>query len=319
MLVTGCSSTQNIDLKNYTKTHQFVLDGKGQAFKILKSGDLAYVSDRAGFRVFRIAADGDASQLSVWQAEPQVPADQQPMALKGNVLAVAHGIRVSMVDVSDPTAPKKLKVIELLQGVVDMAWEGDWLYLSGENLRRVNVKDPSVPGEAYPIAAQNTGALIIRDGIIYVTMNGMLQLLQLPNDAIDHAASQPLGSISEPAAGEFLFNGANTLYGSTGSSGQFFVVDVSDPMAPKDIPNTLGLSDGPGTGMVLNGTQLISASRSDFTYTYDVSAPQAPVEKDGRLMARGFDKIPNNDIELFGEVMVLATDLGLLVLAPTLK
>ena len=107
--VVACSGPSKLELKDLTLVHQYMLDGKGTAYQVVIGGDVAYVSDQAGFRTFRLT-DSDATPLATYVFEPQSAQGNQPLALRGNLLAVAHGARIALVDVSDPANPMTLSM-----------------------------------------------------------------------------------------------------------------------------------------------------------------------------------------------------------------
>ena len=317
-LVLSACGPADLQLRNYLVSKQQALDGTGTAYRLLKHHDLAFVSDRQGVKIFRIG-DEDFTQLSNIEVNPGVSADFGPLALDGSVLAAGHGVRVGLFDVSDPANPRPLSTIETQSTAVDLAFDGHWLYASGFNLRRVDVSDPAHPGELYPVVSQTVGRFIIGKGHLWASMPPKLQVFELPNDAIEHAAAQPVGAVDAVSAQALFFNG-DALYGSSGKAGGVFVVDTRTPSAPTlTTPEDTVLFDGNGGGLALFGHQLIAPGTNGLTYVYDVSDPFTPKRSDARLLTRGYDDQPNYDVALYGEQILIAHQKGLLLYAPTLK
>jgi hypothetical protein len=318
LVVAACSEPDRIALRDLTVVNHFTLDGKGTAYQVVIGDEIAYVSDQAGFRSFRLT-DTDAAPLATYIVEPQTPQGNQPLALSGKILAVAHGARIVLVDVSDPAKPVTLSTIEAgSDGAAHgLAFDGDYLYWTGINIKRALVRDPANPGVPQVIAAQQFNTLLIRAGYIYASGPGTLVIFSLPDPNVVNGVAPPVSMASLPQAMSLVLNGT-VLYGSAGSHGNLFVVDVADRKAPQVIdPDPAGFDMG--GPLVLQGDQLLAPSYTDFTYDYDVSDPQHPVEVDARLVARNYDRQPNYGAARRGDLLLLGNEAGLLVLYPTLR
>ncbi len=320
-LLAACGPPR-LELKSLTVEKSFPLDGKGSAYSIVTSGEVAFVGDQAGFRSFRLNKGADAVELATYVVEPQSPQIRQPLALKGNVLAVAHASRIVLVDVSDPAQPRTLSTIIIGSDGAGrgLAFDGDHLYWGGINMQRANVRDPANPGTPEVIFGSSITTLLISAGRIYATGLDTMYVFALPDPAIEHPAAPTLGTAPVGNAGDLILNGT-ALYGSSGGLGNLDVVDVKDPTAPvvmHKVEGSQGGFNGAGAGLLLQGTQLLAPSLIDVTYDYDVSDPLAPKEVASKVVARGFDGVSNFDVARVGDLLLLATDRGFLILAPTL-
>ncbi|HEY4055857.1 MAG TPA: hypothetical protein VGM39_04585 [Kofleriaceae bacterium] len=317
-LVGACSSSSDdLDLKDLTVLKDFTGDARGAAFSLVIGNGIAYVSTRDGFNAYQLNDGTDAVQLATYAVIPVSDQTQQPLALRGTTLAVAHGSRIALVDVSNPASPTTLSTLDIgTNGAgYSMAFDGDYLYWGGINLQRANVSDPAHPGTPALISSQEALSLIIRDGHIYVSATATLTIYNEPDPAVTNGAAVPVGMVAIPAAGQLLFNG-NALYGTSGIGGVPFAVDVHDPAVPT--VTAPGPGDGIGTGMALAGDQLLVASRGGMTFTYDVSDKLHPVEDQNRTIVRNADGIPNYGIGRQGDLVLLCNDRGFYILAPTL-
>ncbi len=321
VFLVGCGPSR-LELKSLTVEKSFTLDGVGTAYSIVVSKDVAFVSDRAGFRSYRLNKGDDAVELATYLVEPQSSQSNQPLALKGTLLAVAHGSRIVLVDVSDPAAPKTLSTLAISSEGTGrgLAFDGDYLYWGGINLQRARVTDPTQPGMPEVIFGSQVTTLLISNGRIYASGIDTLFILDLPNPAIEHAAAPTIGTAAVGNAGDLVLNGT-ALYGSAGGLGNVHIVDVKDPAAPvvvHKVEGSQGGFNGAGAGLSLQGTQLLAPSLMDITYEYDVSDPLAPKELESRLIARGYDGQSNFDVARSGDLLLLANTRGFLILAPTL-
>jgi hypothetical protein len=295
-----------------------MLDGKGTAYQVVIGDDVAYVSDQAGFRSFRLT-DTDATPLATYIFEPQSAQGNQPLALRANLLAVAHGARIALVDVSDPQSPVTLSTIDAgTDGTAHgLAFDGDYLYWTGLNIKRASIADPRTPGAPQVIAAQSFNTLLIQNGYIYASGGGVLQIFSLPDPNVVNAAAPPVAMMSLPQSMMLVLNG-RALYGAAGKQGNFFIADVNDPKTPTVIdPDPAGFDMG--GPLVLQGDQLLAPAYNGFTYDYDVSDPLHPVMGDGRPVARGFDNFPNYGAARKGDLLLVGNEKGLLVLYPSLR
>ncbi|HEY4178019.1 MAG TPA: hypothetical protein VGM90_14325 [Kofleriaceae bacterium] len=316
-LVSACSSSDNLVLKDLTVVKDFTGDARGAAFSLAIDHGVAYVSTRAGFNAYQLNNGTDAVQLATYVVAPASDQSEQPLAIRGTTLAVAHGSRITLLDISTPASPTTLSTIEINANGAgySLAFDGDYLYWGGINLQRANVSDLAHPGPPSQLSGQEALSFVIRDGHIYVSATGTLTIYTEPDPAITNGAAVPVGMTTIPAAGSLLLNG-NALYGTSGRGGVPFAIDVHDPTAP--VVTSPGPGDGIGTGMALVGDQLLVASRGGMTFTYDVGDKLHPVEDQNRTIVRNADGIPNYGIGRVDDLVLLCNDRGFYILAPTL-
>ncbi len=295
---------------------RFTLDGVGTAYSVVTDGHgIAYVSDRAGFRSFRLNHTDDAEQIAAYIVQPETAQQNQPLALHGTTLAVPHGSRIALVDVADPAAPRTLSTIDIGSTGTSsaLAWDGDYLYWGGINMQRSLVTDPTQPGAPQLIGAQAVDSMIVEGGHIFTSGAAMLTILTLPDPNVVNGVAAPIGMASITTATRLLKNG-NALYGAAGNGGTVWVADITTLTAPRLVHDSPG---GLAGGLVLHGDQLICASRGDVIVDLDVSDRFDPVERKTKIL-RTLDRRPNFDIARVDDLLLIANDTGLLLVAPTL-
>jgi hypothetical protein len=312
------SSSSRLDLDDLTVVKHFTLDGVGTAYSVVLDGHgIAYVSDRAGFRSYRLNHGDDAELLATYLVQPETAQANEPLALRGTTLAVSHGVRIALVDVADPAAPRTLSTIELGSTGVSsaLAWDGDYLYWGGINMQRSVVTDPAHPGPPQLISAQAVDSMIVQGGHIFTSGAATLTILTLPDPNIVNGAAAPIG-MAQIASARHLVKNGNALYGTAINGGGVWVADIGTLTAPKlvhDAPVGVGF----GGGIAVQGDQMISASQQDVLVDYDISDPLDPVESKTKIL-RNYDRQANFDIAREGDLLVIANNLGLLLVAPTL-
>jgi hypothetical protein len=198
-----------------------------------------------------------------------------------------------------------------------LAFDGDYLYWTGLNIKRASIVDPRTPGTPQVIAAQSFNTLVIKAGYIYASGAGTLQIFSLPDPNVVNAAAPPVAMTPLPQAMMLVFNG-RALYGAAGKAGNFFIADVNDPKSPTVVdPDPAGFDMG--GALVLHDDQLLAPAYNGFTYDYDVADPLHPAPGDARPVARGFDNFPNYGAARKGDLLLVGNEKGLLVLYPSLR
>lgn len=322
-VLTGCTpGLPRLELKDLALARSFPLDGSA-AYSIVVSKGVAFVAVAEGFRSFRLDDGEDAVELASYVVTPPSPQNNQPLALRGDVLAVAHGSRLVLVDVADPAHPRTLSTLVISSEGTGhaLAFDGEYLYWGGINLQRAKVSDPANPGMPEVISGEATSVIVIRDGIIYASGTSAMRIMSLPDPSIEHAAAPTVGTAQVSMAGDLVLNGT-ALYGSAGGLGNIWVVDVKDPKAPVVKQNVMGSQGGfnfGGAGLWLEGAQLLAPSLTGITLDYDVSDPLVPKEVAAKVIARGYDDQSNFDVARVGEQVLLANARGFLILTPSLR
>jgi hypothetical protein len=313
------SSSSRLDLDDLTVVKHFTLDGIGSAYSVVLDGNgIAYVSDRAGFRSYRLNHGDDAELLATYIVQPETGQANQPLALRGSTLAVPQGTRIALVDVADPAAPRTLSTIELGSTGVSgaLAWDGDYLYWGGINMQRSLVTDPTHPGPPTLISAQAVDSMLVEGGHIITSGQAMLTILRLPDPNIVNAAAAPIGMVPITTATRLARNGG-ALYGTAINGGGVWVADIGTLTAPKLLHDAPGGLGGIGGGIALQGDQMISVSQQDVIADYDISDPLDPVMGKTKIL-RNYDRQANFDIAREGDLLVIANSAGLLLVAPLL-
>lgn len=319
-LLAACGSDR-VDLHDYTIVSMAPLAGIGTAYRVAVDGDTAFVSDEDGFQAFHLDDANGATHLATYVVQPTSSQRNQPLALRDHLLAVAHGVRIALVDVSDPANPVTLSTIATTNGdgiSLALAFDDHYLYWGGLNLQRADITDPSHPGTPATIFGEGVDNLLAADGVLYASTNdNHLLVLGRPNDAIANPAAPTLGMVPLRAAGDLLRVG-DELYGATGPAGVFWVADVSDHAAPTVVLDTPGSTEAGGQLAQLSSDQLLVPSLNDLTFDWDISNPAAPVEVDAHLVALGYDTDANWGAAVWHDSLLLANQIGFLVVAPTL-
>jgi hypothetical protein len=225
------------------------------------SGQLAYVATGS----YGLAIVDPRNMLKpVVVGQLELPGDAVDVSLDSRLglAAVATGVSVEVVDVSNPNAPRVARSIpvaarqvEVVDGVAYVAVGNtieSYKLLTGERLDSI----PSGAGDIVGLAADR-GVLFAADAA------GRLVSVDISGAMMTRA-----GGIDLPASSGKVFVGGGIAYVGGGATGGFVTVDVSDPSA------MVLLSGVDSTGIVGNA---IVATGSGDALTLGTSAAARPV------------------------------------------
>ncbi len=222
-----------------------------------------------------------------------------PMGLVvvGNYAYVTAGNRgLNVVDVSDPTAPRKIASCNLRGSARDVAVSGTHAFVAAQEggLRVVDVANPEAPaavGSYLPRVVARSGvaaqwgpvveAVAVTGRHAYVAYNyvphdkdawsSLLQVLDVSNPK----APAELGSFEAARSGLFLGVAVAGKYAYVADKdGTLHVVNVSDPRAPAEVGFCEGVSEP--QGIVVAGNHAYLADDDGAMYIVDVSDPKKP-------------------------------------------
>jgi hypothetical protein len=229
-------------------------------------------------RMVYVTADVDGLWQLDWEAERgpcakrRVPLKglSEDLALRGELLYVANGTGLAVVDVSDETNPREVHY-----------W--DFPYTAGPNIQEGWVEGVEVSG-ATLFAAVGPAGLATFD----LSEPARPQLL-----SIVKAGSSPWGhDISVSPSGRVLaFSGASRIV----------LLDVSDPAQPSllaDMP-TPGGKGTQGSAFSPDGRYLVVCEAGTFSL-FDVSDPRAPT------LARSYEGCGSEGALFFGDYLLVS-------------
>lgn len=269
---------------------------------------------RLGAAVLSLAVgacgSGGAADAASLASVASVPAGHGAIALHAGILVhpsnATSGLEI--VDVSDPTTPSSLAVLDgsELSSIRQVFFEGDVLWVvSGVSIHRWDLAEPATPVDlgrvgslsAYRVAREGNRAYLSRDNELVVL------------DVSEPSAPTELGRTTPWDATGLLVRGGLVYASSTGeaavSARGFHIYDYSDvshPVALGEVPDILCDPAAWHDGVVFCGW-------AEGYHAFDVSDPAAP-----RLLVT-FDDVGRPSygmlLALYGDSLVLSTDAGL--------
>ncbi|MCP4151047.1 MAG: hypothetical protein GY757_25105, partial [bacterium] len=153
------------------------------------------------------------------------------LSVKGNYAYVVFDTNsLGVFDVSDPTNPTRIVMMDDLGGGRRVHVEGNYAYLSGSHLTVLDISNPVSPQVA-SIVQQEVSDVFVSGNYAYLISTGsQLQIL----DVSDPYAPVAMGACATNSNNKELFVHGNTAVVSHGTLGTSFF-DVSDPSAPVNI------------------------------------------------------------------------------------
>ncbi len=248
-----------------------VTDTLGWAEDVDVAGSLAVVADgNRGLEVLDVANPTAPIDLG----SVDIPEHAHHVELSGSTAVVVGGgeapydNRLSLVDVSDPTAPRITGSLGGFFDVTGLAVEGSTAYLAVnyEGLAVVDISDPTSPLLVGWLEILNSlGDVAVTQSTVFVKTWSGLHVV----DVSDPGAPAIIGSLSIP--GTALAASDSVLYVGGGS---LQVVDVSDP----SVPTIVGSVDAPYliSSLTVWDSTLVAADPYGLSIV-DVSVPATPV------------------------------------------
>jgi hypothetical protein len=171
-----------------------------------------------------------------------------PIAVVDSHAYVAGDVRLRVVDVGDPSAPREVGSVPIPGGSVDVRAVGDHVYLAAGDtgLRIVNVADPTHPRAVGALDTPGTARGVdVGAGFAFVAAgsDGLWVI-----DVRDPSAPRMVASVAMDYAADVVVIGQHAFV----VGDRFRSVDVSDPAAPR----VVGTASGYATLLGLNQARL---------------------------------------------------------------
>lgn len=190
------------------------------------------------------------------------------------VYLAAESGGLAIVDLSDPTAPSEVAILDLGPGLLvhRIAVSGTTVYagLRGSGWAAIDVTDPSVPALLSHEPDVSGQDVAVADDVLYVADVNGVQVFDVADPAAPIALVQDLvlpGSTQTVSvAGDYAY--------ATGLTAGLSILDVADPAATTEV-TTLDM-DGRGYLAVAGDRAYVSAS--DGVHIVDIADPTAPIE-----------------------------------------
>ena len=312
-LLAGCGlvGPAPIDLKALEELASFKTSSSptGAAFDVEVLEDLAFVRDSYGFQVYRLHTGLDAEHLASARVEPQSPQGSNNIAVKKGLVALGHGSRVVLFAYEPGSAPRQISAVQVgSTGVGQLVFDGNWLYFANHDtgVRRMDVSEPLAPGFPETVTPAPAKSILLAGGRLYAGGANGLTIVSLDSGL------RSLGSVKVPMMSDLVLYEGRWLYGSVGDAGGFAVIDVSDPEAPRVVSPGYG-SGLEANGMLLQGSQLLVSANNGLLRDYDLSTPEAPVERGYEIPVKRYPTAVTFDMELAGDFLLLAHQQGFFV------
>jgi hypothetical protein len=196
--------------------------------------------------------DTQRESLSDWQVVGQVGGPTQAVAVQGAYAYTGIGLRLAVLDVTDPATPTEVGATTPFPYFVeDITISGTLAYVAsgGAGLQVVNVSDPTNPIEVGAWDSPGYAEGVAISGQIVYLADGPYGLWAV--DVSNPINPTPIGSAYETSyAFDVAVSGAYAYIAAAGAG--LLVVDVSDPAHPVEV----GALDTPGYayGVTVVGT-----------------------------------------------------------------
>ncbi len=228
----------------------------------------------AGLLVYDVASPAAPKLLSsvsiegAWGVKLQSPA---PVQAGGRYAYVVSESSLTVLDVTDPSQPKRWGEYQHGWRAFHVAVEGDRAYVDGQGLITVDISDPTNPTEVDRFTPTGNPA-VGDDGRLYVA-GGYRSGLQVL-DTSKGGTPALLGAYDTPGDCEAVAVRNGRAFVADGGMG-LRVYDVTDPASIKE---TGTLAMGYAEGISLIGDYAYVADQKDGLRVVDISSPDAPEE-----------------------------------------
>jgi uncharacterized repeat protein (TIGR01451 family) len=215
-------------------------------------------------------------QSSSWQMVGQVGGPTEDVAVQGNYAYVGVGLRLVVLDVSDPTTPEEIGITTPFPHFVKgVAVSGTLAYIAagGAGLRVVDVSDPTDPTEvgAWDSRGYAEGVAVAGSTVYLADGPYGLRVVDISNPArpTEVGFAYPMNYAFEVAvAGHYTYIAA--------AGAGLLVADVSDPAHPVE----MGSLDTPGYayGVAASGSTVYVADGWEGLQVVNVVDPAHPTQ-----------------------------------------
>ena len=213
---------------------------------------------------------------SSWQAIGQIGGPTQAVAVQGNYAYVGVGLRLMMLDVSNPAALREVGASTPFPYFVeDVAIGGKFAYVAagGGGLRVVDISDPAHPNEVgHWTSPGYAEGVAVAGGVVYLADGPYgLRVIDVRNPAqpIEVGSAYPMNYAFKVAV-----NGHYAYVAAAGAG--LLIADVTDPAHPVEV----GSLDTPGYayGIGVGGNTVYVADGWEGVRIVNVSDPVHPSE-----------------------------------------
>ncbi|MCB9854702.1 MAG: hypothetical protein H6818_03370 [Phycisphaerales bacterium] len=257
-----------------------------QASGIAVANGIAYLTEESdGLQIFDVSDPTAPVHLASYPS----PLEAIDIEVSGSIAYLAEGVRLKVLDVSDPANPVQAGSISFggpAVNVFDAALSGTIVYLAA-GPAGLMIFDVSNPGNPTPVGSlggfQNAVGVAVENGVAYVTDVFAMDLKIV--DVSDPSAPNLLGTYDIPGTIFGVQAVGSTVYVANSSRG-VRVIDASDPTAPFELTSY----DTPGDAirLAVSGTTVYVADDNAGLQILEVSAPcggacPGDLNSDGRI------------------------------------
>jgi len=224
------------------------------------------------------SSEAETAQPTSWQVVGQIGGPTQAVAVQGDYAYVGIGLRLVVLDVTNPVTPTEIgSTVPFPHFVEDIAVSGTRAYVAagGAGLHVVDVSDPANPTElgAWDSPGYAEGVAVADDTVYLADGPYGLRVV----DVSDPAHPVPVGAAYDMNYAFEVAVSSHYAYIAAAGAG-LLIADVSDPVHPVEV----GALDTPGYAYGVAG------DRKGHPYVYvadgwegvrlvDVSNPSAPI------------------------------------------
>lgn len=237
----------------------------GTISKVRVAGNYAYcISEGERLQIIDIRSPGTTTLIGSLINSSYV----RGMDVAGRYVYLGEGQTLRIIDVANPGMPREVARLEMSDWVADIQVVGEYAYvLRNGALAVVDVKDASAPRVVGSLFDAGGSTLDVDGRYAYIGNHLGVRVV----DISDATAPQLVTTWHTLKANwTSLAVSGSYAYGTTPTSGEFVVVDISNPAAPSPV-STFGVVERAHAVVVRGTTAYVSGTNG--VYLLDVSNP----------------------------------------------